>query len=453
MTKYLSALLWFSLSAMASIAPSNFPSNQSQHTFVDFTEANYSIKYDIKNKKVSAYSVITFEQKEQGQPLFDLLPNATEVKINGEETKMKTVSAPDKTTSYRTIDKVLSIGTHKLEIRNSFSNNLKFEESGVQSAFWMSDLKDRKYLEQYLPTNIEFDQYKMNLNIKFANTSVNQVVYSNGDITKASNTEYSIEFPKYFTASSMFFHTATEGRFEEKRYDFKSINGNVVPVIVYGKKSFWGGSTVTKAVKQSKSVLTELESKLGAWSHKSVVIYSAGGGGLGLGGMEYSGATMTSLGALGHELTHSYFARGVMPIDGNSGWMDEAIASWRDDGYKSVKKPNFSSTSMAAHSQYRRTTDDKAYNQGSSFMSYLNYNLKNLGGLEAFLSKMYEKYTHKNINTEMFRAELEAFSGLNFEKDFNKYIYGQGKKALKAKAEKKNPYHPKLTREQLLDLL
>jgi hypothetical protein len=85
-------------------------------------------------------------------------------------------------------------------------------------------------------------------------------------------------------------------------------------------------------------------------------------------------------------------------------------------------------------------------------MAYLNHNLKNLGGLETFLSNMYKKYTHKSINTELFRSELETFSGLNFEGDFNQYIYGQGK-ADTNKESVSNPYHPILSDKQLLELL
>ncbi len=449
MKNLMTLLVIISASAFATKAPTNFPqtSSSDQFTFVDFQTADYSLKYDVKNEKVSAFSKIIFKQSEAGVPLFDLVPKASEIKIDGEVVKSKTVQSPDGATSYIAALKSLEAGTHTLEVKNQIEENVRFEKGGVQSAFWMSDLNDRKYLEQYVPSNIEFDQYKMTIQLSFINSSAKQKIYTNGKVIQLSNNNYSIEFPEYFTASSMFFHTATEGRFEEEKYTHKSISGKDIPVTVYSKSSFWGGGNVPKAVKGSKSVLKELESKLGAWSHENLVIYVAG-----MGGMEHSGATITSLSALGHEITHSYFARGVMPIDGNSGWMDEAIASWRDDGYQSRSKPNFSSTNMAGHSQYQRTTDRKAYTQGANFMGYLNHNLKNLGGLETFLSKMYKKYTHKNINTEIFRSELETFSGLNFEGDFNQYIYGDGK-IDQTKESSINPYHPELTKKQLLELL
>ena len=444
----LTMLVILSTQLLASSAPANFPTEQDQYIFIDFKKAHYSIKYDIKNSKAYAFTKIVFTQREVGIPLFDLVPNPISAVLNGEDVETQIVKSPAGVTSYRAILKRNKIGTHTLEIKNEITKGLKFKKGGVQSAFWMSDLSDRRYLEQYVPTNLEFDQYKITMDIKFIGAKTKQIIYTNAQITQTKDFSFHLDFPNYFTASSIFFHTVTEGRVLEKKYNYTSITGTKIPVTVYTNKSIWyGSSNLSQGVKKSKSVLIELEKKLGAWPHKNLIIYVAGQG-----GMEYSGATITSLSALGHEIIHSYFARGVMPIDGNSGWMDEAIASWRDGGYLSVSRPNFSSTSMAAHSQYRRTTDRRAYTQGANFMAYLNHNLSNLGGLIKFLNIIHTKYTHKTIDTEIFRSELELFSGLNFEKDFNKYIYGEGRSTSTKKIQT-NPYHPILSEKQLMDLL
>ena len=438
----LSLLVCFSANIFAANNPDHITTGNSKAVFVDFQAATYSIHYDVKNEKVFAKSVITFTQDEEGTPIFDLVENTNEIRINGKVTKGKKISSPDKVTSYKTISTSVPAGTHTLEIKSEIRENIRFEKGGVQSAFWMSDLSDRTYLEQYIPTNIEYDHYKMIFDVQITGSKKAQKIYTNGQVRKLKNNHFKVSFPEYFTASSVFFHTATEGKFDEVTVNYKSINGKTIPLTIYSKSSW----NLNSAKKQSLKVLAELEAKLGAWSHPSLVVYVAGQG-----GMEYCGATITSMRALGHEITHSFFARGVMPINGNSGWMDEAIASWRDSGYKSAKQPNFNSTAMANHSQYRRTTDRKAYTQGANFMAYLNYNLANLGGLEKFLSVMYNKYVHTSIHTETFRKELEKFSGLNFEADFNQYIYGQEKGEKEAIAE--NPFHPKLSKKDLLNLL
>ena len=77
--------------------------------------------------------------------------------------------------------------------------------------------------------------------------------------------------------------------------------------------------------------------------------------------MEYPGATATSLRSLGHEMFHSYFAKGVIPADGNSGWMDEGLASWRDKGYQTLTHPGYDMFNLGAHSPYKRNTDKNSY--------------------------------------------------------------------------------------------
>ena len=47
--------------------------------------------------------------------------------------------------------------------------------------------------------------------------------------------------------------------------------------------------------------------------------------------MEYDGATVTAMGAIEHEILHSWFARGASPISDVDGWVDEAVTSWVTD--------------------------------------------------------------------------------------------------------------------------
>lgn len=422
--------------------PDHINTGNSKAVFIDFETANYFIQFDIKKKKAFVKTEIYFNQDTAGNPIFDLVEDVLDLRVNGKKVKVKEINSPDRVTKYKLAQITLGPGAHRFEIKSEIKENLSFEKGGVLAGFWMSDLSDRTYIEQYIPTNIEYDQYQMNFNIEFIGAKKKQKIYTNGLLKKLSENSFSIKYPTYFTASSLYFHTATEGRFKEVKANYKSINGKNIPILIYSKNS-WNLNT---AKERTLKTLAELENKWGAWAHSSFIAYIAGQG-----GMEHSGATITSMRALEHEITHSYFARGVLPIDGNSGWMDEAIASWRDGGYKTAKKPNFNSASMASHSQYKRTTDRRAYTQGANFMAYLNHTLTNIGGLEKFLELMYTKYIHKSIHTETFRKELESFSGLNFEADFKQYIYGEKTKSNEAQLE--NPFHPKLSKNDLLNLL
>lgn len=433
-------------------APNSFSTPKGKAVFVDFKEARYTLKYDVKKRKAFATTQIRFEQNEEGRPLFDLVSEPQSVTINGELSGSEPISAPDDQTSYRSVSKTLNPGEHVLTITSAIEKNIKFENNGVSNGFWMSDLTDRKYMEQYLPANLEYDQYPMSFSVEILNTADEHEVFTNGAARVLGKNRFEIDFPSYFTTSSVYFHLSPKGRFYRKEFSFASMSGEVVPVLVYSKSS-WNLNNIQEKI---LGHLGALEARFGPWGHPGLTVYIAG-----MGGMEHSGATITSLYALGHELAHSYFARGVMPVDGNSGWIDEAIASWGDDGYDSRGRPYYRSAKMSGFSQYKRITDRKAYSEGASFMEYLNHRLAELGGLSAFLSKLYSNYLHKNLTTEIFQKELESFSAIDLSSDFSIFVYGEAKETKGAKQntegavkeERFHLFHPKLNKKDLLELL
>lgn len=440
-------------------APNAFTSKKGRAVFVDFVSANYKLVYDVKKGEASVVSSITFIQSQKGLPIFDLTDEPAKVSLDGSPVETAKIKDPDDQTSYRLVLRPLKAGEHKLVVKHVFDKNTKFSNGEAASGFWMSDLTDRHYLEQYLPTNLEYDQYQMSFEVSVVNTDKEHEVFANGKIQELGKNKFAVVYPEYFTSSSLYFHLSAKNRFHKKEFSFTSMNGKVVPALAYSKRSWSLGNIKEKVL----AILNELEEKFGPWGHPSLTIYIAGSG-----GMEHSGATITSLFALGHELTHSYFARGVMPVDGNSGWLDEAIASWRDDGYDSDQEPFYTSAKMAGFSEYKRTTDRKAYSEGAGFMAYLNHELAEQGGLAAFLSGLYENYARKNVSTEIFQKELASFSGKNFDEDFARYVYGERKDSPTGQidnaekrrdgrsfrpAPKSNPYHPRLSEKDLRELL
>ncbi|MBC76370.1 MAG: hypothetical protein CME64_10180 [Halobacteriovoraceae bacterium] len=424
-------------------APQNFSFNENKFVFVDFVKANYSLNYDVAKRKALYTAKITFSQPTEGSPIFDVVDSPSSIKVNGKEVLLKKVNSPGDETKYVSINTFLAPGLHTFEITGEIETNTDFTSDSARSGFWMSDLTDRRYLEQYLPTNLEFDQFEIEMDVQVTGTETPHRIFSNGKLTEKSTNHFHIKFPEYFSTSSLYFHLSEKGRFKVKTFTHKSIDGREIPIVTYSKSSW----SLYEIKEKTLKIFKELESKFGPWGHPSFTAYIAG-----MGGMEHSGATITSRSALGHEITHSYFARGVLPTNGNSGWLDEAIASWRDKGYRAISSPSYSSTNLAAFSDYKRTTTRKAYSEGASFMAFLNLKLN--GNLEGFLKKMYEDYLHGQWTTEIFLKELNGFSGQDFTKSFKKYVYGSNEKSHdKHGAREHSPMHPKLTKQQLRDLL
>lgn len=449
MKALLTIALLFATSAWANLhlAPPDFNYQEIRATFVDFQKAHYEITYDLAKKLTTVRSRIEFDSRSLGSPIFDLVPEAKNVYLDGMPVAVESITAPNGS-KLRVVGAVISDGHHVLEMENTIRENVKYLwwKRGVHSAFWIRDLRERMFLEQYVPSNFEYDQYQMTFVIKFiGNDRIKQDIYTNGEVKELEHNVYQIDFPSYFTVSCPYFHTTPKGRMRRFDYTYKSISGREIPMTVY---SPWYLKT-SSFKRYSLQVMEELEADYGAWGHPRFLAYGTLPG---TGGMEHSGATATSLAALDHEMLHSYFAKGVMPANGNSGWIDEAIASWRDYGYQRLVTPGFESSGIAKHSVYNRQTDSRSYALGREFMGYLDYRLQNVGGLKAFLRAYFAAYNHQVVTTEHFKNNLEFFSGLDLTEDFNTYVWGEDRTEEKKSLEESS-HHKALSRKQLLNLL
>lgn len=443
----LGAMLTTSAFANLHLSPPDFESKYGRAVFVDFKTANYDVDYGVLLKWTNVKTKIVFEAKNAGKPLFDLIPNPRNAKLNGEPVKVIETVAPDGS-KLRLVDAVVEAGTHTLELENTFRANTSYNvlTRRVSSAFWIRDLKYRKFMEQYIPSNFEFDQYQMTMNVKFSGIKeARQDIYTNGKLTKTSPNSYQIVFPEYYTVSCPYFHTTPKGKMKRIDFSYTSIDGREIPITVYGP--WW--SNPQKFQAESKKVMKELEADYGPWGHDSLIAYETFPG---TGGMEHAGATSTSLPALDHEMLHSYFAKGVMPANGNSGWIDEAIASWRDKGYQRSPVMGFEGSDLGAHSVYQRNTDKRAYALGAKFMAYMDYRLQDVGGLKAFLRGYFATYKHTVITTEHFKNNLEFFSGLDLTHEFTTYIWGKNPEDGEDFVEH-NPNHVELTDNQIRSML
>lgn len=428
--------------------PKSFSYAGSKAVFADFTSADYEINYNIGARSASATAKISLNMIESGRLIFDSVEAPTSITLDGKSVTATETRTPEGETTLRILDVEATRGAHTLVVEVPLKTLVEFTGSGVRSAFWTSDLSERQFLERYLPANFEFDQVDMTFTVNFEGSSnLNQLIYTNGSVRKLRNNSYRISYPSYYTASSIFFHTVPEGETEELRFSIKSIDGRELPAVVYLKRSMMGSKRTLEDLKaKTMEVIQELESDYGAFLHSQVIVYNAG-----LGGMEYCGATMTSRSALGHELFHSYFARGVMPANGNSGWLDEALASWRDEGYQ--KSSSMMGTSrMSNHPYYTRTTDRAAYSFGERFMRYLDSKTSDKGGLKPFMRYMVDKRSKAPIFVEEFIQEMGRFYGMSVEADFKQYTYGSSNSFSKS-MESTHPVHRKMTVEELKKFL
>jgi hypothetical protein len=425
------------------LAPPDFDIAEGRAVFVDMTHAHHQIVFDAGKRKTTATSTIKFKVEKPGMPIFDLVPNPTSVWLNGSVVEQKLISLPGDVSKVRVVLQSLPVGEHTLMVVNPIKENVSYSIfKNVKAAFWIRDLKDRLFWEQYLPVNLEFDQHERVMDIQLKGRKVhNQVVHANGKVTKTGTNAWRIEYPAWYTTSSPYFHTMRKGSRRTRYFNVKSIDGREIPFTVYTYFPWSVGKYADEAVR----VFKELEADYGPWMHDSFIAYGAG-----FGGMEHAGATMTSFGALDHEMLHCYFAKGVMPADGNSGWIDEAIASWRDNGYYTSPTPGVPAN-LAGRSIYARNTNNQAYAHGRAFLAHLDYLMQDKGGLKPFLRGYFQTYKKTLITTDHFINNLEFFSGLELKQLFLDNVYTATPE--KGTVETENPKHPEVSPERLFDAL
>ena len=436
-------------------SPQPFIVNGKKAVWSDFKKAKYNIFFDINTKKSFAYSEITFEISQTGYPIFDVLGTPTSVKINNVEVGQLEIDTPNKESKVRIAHRKLTPGTYLLSIKSPIVKGVSYKKGELAAGFFMKDMKDRELLERYIPANYEYDQFKINLSIHVNDESNKYELFTNGEMQTDEKGITHVSYPEYFTSSSLYFHLTKKSKFKRIDYKYRSVDGRDLPITIYSKSTRLNRRLKRKVNK----VIKELEGDYGPWPHPQFILY---GTGKLRGGMEYAGAAVSGWFAVGHELQHNYFARSVMPANGDAGWIDEAVASWRDFFSLSRKKPKYDSMNLGNHGQYVRKTDKRSYKSGRSFMAYINNLLKKesskLGEkcLKDFFKEYYIKNKFKTITSESFRSDLEAYAGRSFKEEFKRYIYGNNMPLSHDHhdhAENENPYHPDLTDEQLNDLL
>lgn len=428
------------------LSPGNFDQDLNRYVFIDLRQAHYDIVYDTQSKTASVITTIQFVLSDEGLPLFDLKTANVTAMLGKQEIDIMEVNLPA-LSKMRALNVKLKAGAYTVIFKHDLKELVDFDGQTVKSAFWMSDLSDRSYLEKYLVTNLEYDHYLMQFDVKIINSNTKHTLMMNCESQEIELNTWTANCPDFYTASSLFYHIFQKDRFNSLTKNYNSIDGRVIPITAYS-----ASSSVSNFMDKAFKVMAELEKDYGVWPHNQLIIYGAGSG-----GMEYSGATMTSLWALGHEMHHSYFARGMTPARGNAGWIDEALASWRDEGYSSYGKWQLTKTSMGAHSQYRRSTDRLAYSAGEKFIGFLNKKFNDQGGMISFLKDFNKNHIYSSLTTELFKSEMEKYFQTNLDEDFDTYILNTKKSLPNTRwsydKRIQNPYHPDLTTEQLRDLL
>lgn len=404
-----------------SLTPKPIKIKEGQAIFVDFKVAKYEISYDIAKKSTSYRASIRFTSDISGYPIFDVVKSPKSIFLNGISVSSRPLVTPNQETTLRILNKAVTAGIYEMILEGEISQDFTIEKNGdFQAALWFNDQQDRSFLEKYLPTNLEYDQYQAKFVISQSGVQSGHNVYTNGTVKINKDSQMEIEFPEYFNSSSFYFHILPESMTTQVSAFYTSKKSNKrIPVTIYSLMAT--PVQLTQAMNQTIKVMGQLEAEVGPYPHEKLLVFLVPED---QGGIEYTGAVVSEVKNLRHEIFHQYLSKGYMPANGNAGWIDEAIATWFDHNKPSKAELNVS-YNLANQAAYTRVTDNKAYTHGVDFISYLNMYLvkQNKGGLMPFLQFIAKNKIHQVYTTELFILEMEKFYNLQLAHLFKKYVY------------------------------
>lgn len=389
----------------------------STYSPVDLKRMELKLTFDVSTREATGEGFFEWRATADGYGFFLSDPALTDTNLDERsEISLRDVKDPDQENILRVVDKPLRKGErHRLHFRYRMpASEVTFREGGVGFVTSMGDLMRGNFLEAYAPTGFEDDPYALTLQVEVKNGANEHQLYANGEIETEGRNAWKVEFPDYFSTSSFYFHV-TDANYPTRKFVYQAVNGPI-PITVYSASA----AKVDEAVSILPGLFDELESTYGPYAHNSFTAYISGSG-----GMEHVGATITGISSLDHELLHSWFARGVMPAEGRSGWIDEAIASWRDYGYKRAqtllaRKP----TNLGRFSPFRRFTPKNCYVDGRALMSEFDLVLADRGGLKPALKEWFRRYRKKTVRTADFQRFMEERAGQDLTAYFDRYVYG-----------------------------
>lgn len=390
--------------------PAPFVDAGRKMVFVDFVEAHYEIIIDVATQKATAKTLVDFLQPIQGvspgHPLFDLLPEVTSALLDGAPVTVVDVESPSGKGIYRCLSEPIAPGPHRLEIAHSLDGVVVFSGGTARLHFDFSDLEERGFLEQYLPTSFEYDHYAMSLEIQILNAVEPYKLFANGEITSPEQNKWSVKFPSYFNCSCPYVDVLLATEVFERQFDYARA-GETLPVTLYGSRDF-NDTQIQEMQDLVTAALATLEGDFGPFPHPRLLVNLNFGN-----NMEYAGAITSKAHkeTVCHELNHNYFARCILPADGNAGWMDEAIASWYELEHLPLTELEPDSANLCNRSVYLRRTDGGSNSVGVEFLRHLDFLLTAKGGLRAFLRAYFEQRQRQSVSAQDFRRLIELHFG------------------------------------------
>lgn len=302
---------------------------------------------------------------------------------------------------------------------------------GVRFDFWMSDLQPGRYLEMWVPAPLVHDRFALELSVTLEGTDRPHSLIANtaGVATTTPGRAWSVLYPAHFTALSPLLVLAPTDTLEIRR-GAVTLPGRSRSLGLVTARHTDTEADLGTCEADVRSWLAYLATRYEPWVHGDTfwtVVWGPGRG------MEYDGATTASVGALEHEVFHSWFGRGVKPARAADGWIDEAFTTWSTSSRRS-ELPRFAAIELGLDEPpvelypshpWARHTAIEAYTDGARLFAGLAERMGGPDRLRAAMADWYRANAGGLVTTDGLGAHLRTWSGADLAPWWARYVHGR----------------------------
>jgi len=400
---------------------------------IDIQRLRANLVFDCEAKTASVESALEFLSSDSGFPVFDLRQSLIKATLNQKPWPLEKLRLHDfgrQTGELRILESLLPSGIlHQLDLEYALrkpkapqAKDILWEEGALEFDFWFTDLLPGRYLGQWFSSNLIFDAHPFDLEIQILHAKTPHRLVTNASVTKLGDHHWKLSFPADFTAFSPMVVILPESKVKVESRTIRA-GKNKIEVEVVRRNEV---PTSTKnLLDRAEKAVKDFSKSMGPWPHGSqckIFIWTGGRS------MEYDGATTSSVGALRHELFHSWYGRGVKPASQNDAWWDEAFDVYFSDGMRlSAKQAEIPGQAVALFSDdpWNRITHPASYMLGSHVFGRLSF-VFSAKKLHSWMAEFFQINQRKVVTTK----DLENFLARKGKSDevhaiFSRYVYGK----------------------------
>jgi hypothetical protein len=406
---------------------------------IDIEQLVASVRFDVASRvaDVSARLELRLDGP-SGCPVFDLRQPIGTASLDGAALPPYALGHHDmgagEDARMRVVDVTCSDGArHLLELSYGLGTPeatgapaIGWSAGGVSWDLLMSDLEPGRYLEMWFPANLCHDTLRIELDVEVTGTDRPHVLLANGAIEEhRKGAHWSVRYPRHYTSLSPLLVLVPADEVEVRRAQAVA-GGSQLGLTVAALAG--PGTDLDAVVADTSAWLAYFAARYGRFPADEYLAVLWGEAR----GMEYDGATTTSVPALEHEVFHSWFGRGVKPACASDGWIDEAMASWATASRR-APAGRFQAEALGldepatvlypAH-PWSRHTPREAYTAGSRLLSGVAYLAGGAAQLRSALAAWYGAHGGGAASTQDLARHLGEWCGRDLSPWWDRYVHG-----------------------------